>query len=123
MEHNEHWYRVLKPKFSKISNIRSSLQTLESNSYSGSITKYEAVYDIIIIDGRDRVQCCINSLKALKSNGVIIWDNSDRLEYTEGYEFLKKNGFNRLDFEGFGPINSKVWCTTVFYRKENCLKI
>lgn len=123
VEHDEHWHNILKPKFQKIKNIKSSLQSLESKSYAQSVLRYKGHFDIIIIDGRDRIQCCKNSLQALKSNGVIIWDNSDRLKYAKGYEFLKKNGFKRLDFKGFGPINSREWSTTVFYRENNCLKI
>lgn len=123
VEHDEKWFRFLKPRFAKIPNIKSSLKALSNGSYSNSILDDNRTFDIVIIDGRDRVQCCKNSLLALKSNGVIIWDNSERKEYSEGYEFLEKNGFKRLDFRGLGPINSKPWCTSVFYRKENCLEI
>lgn len=65
----------------------------------------------------------MNSIKTLKDDGVIIWDNSDRVNYQEGYDFLLANGFKRLDFWGIGPVNSYSWCTSIFYRKENCLKI
>jgi len=123
VEHDENWFRFLKPRFAKIPNIKSSLKVLEDGSYAHSILEDNRTFDIVIIDGRDRIQCCRNSLLALKSNGVIIWDNSERKEYSEGYEFLEKNGFKRLDFRGLGPINSKAWCTSVFYRKDNCLEI
>ncbi|NAS13035.1 class I SAM-dependent methyltransferase [Poritiphilus flavus] len=123
VEHDEKWYRMLEPKFSKIPNVHSSLESLEANAYSRSILKYEQQFDVIIIDGRDRIQCCKNSLNALKPEGVIIWDNADRMEYAEGYEILQNNGFKRIDFQGMGPINSKPWCTALFYRQDNCLKV
>jgi hypothetical protein len=81
------------------------------------------MFDIIVIDGRDRVNCAKNSLGALKEDGVIIWDNSERSKYAEGYAFLKDNGFKRIEFTGIGPVNSFAWSTTVFYRNKNCLAI
>jgi hypothetical protein len=96
---------------------------LNSGEYQNEILNYNKVFDIIIIDGRERVQCSMNSLNALKENGVIIWDNSDRLKYAKGYNFLLSNGFKRIDFSGLGPINPHAWCTSIFYRVGNCLDI
>ena len=78
---------------------------------------------MIVIDGRERVCCTLNSLRALKEEGVIIWDNSDRPQYSEAYEFLVSKGFNRIDFYGMGPISAHSWCTSVFYKDKNCLNI
>jgi hypothetical protein len=79
--------------------------------------------DIIVIDGRDRVECAKACLPGLKAGGVIVWDNSDRPRYQPGYDLLKQNGFRRLDFSGMGPVNFTPWVTSVFYRSENCLGI
>jgi hypothetical protein len=87
------------------------------------VAGYTNAFDAIVIDGRDRVNCCKNSLGALKAAGVIIWDNSERPDYQEGYDFLINNGFKRIDFGGIGPINPDAWCTSVFYRSNNCLGI
>ncbi|MEM7381551.1 MAG: FkbM family methyltransferase [Bacteroidota bacterium] len=123
VEHDAKWYKILEPKFSKMPNVSSSLENLETKAYSRSILAYEEAFDIVIIDGRDRIECCKNSLQALKSDGVVIWDNSDRTEYAEGYEILRQNGFKRIDFQGLGPINSKPWGTSLFYRQHNCMKV
>jgi hypothetical protein len=76
-----------------------------------------------VIDGRDRVNCTKASLGALKPDGSIVFDNSDRSDYESGYSFLQANEFRRLDFWGMGPINSYGWCTSVFYRTQNCFGI
>ncbi len=104
--------------------IDYKFRELESNKYVEEITNYTNEFDIVVLDGRERVQCCKNSLLALKKGGVIIWDNSDRHEYDEGYKYLLANNFKRIDFQGLGPINSRAWCTSVFYKeRENCLDI
>ena len=91
--------------------------------YSKVIEGYSEQFDILVVDGRDRVRCIQNSLNALKSDGIIIWDNTEREEYLEGFKFLDAAGFRRLDFWGIGPIGISKWCTTVFYRKNNCFNI
>ncbi len=121
-EHDLEWYHRMKSKFGNdVEYLYYAL--VPGGDYSKALLKYNNVFDIIVIDGRDRVNCAKGSLSALKSSGVIIWDNSDREEYIEGYDFLTANGFRRLDFDGMGPINVSGWCTSVFYRSINCLGI
>jgi len=121
-EHDREWYSHMKSKFAN--NVEYlHFDLVPGGDYSKEILKYKDTFDIVVIDGRDRVTCVKNSIPALKSNGVIIWDNSDRDEYTEGYDFLASNLFKRLDFVGMGPINTEGWCTSIFYRSNNCMGI
>ena len=121
-EHDFGWYSSLKERVP--SNVKYRHCDLESGGeYSKAILEYNDRFNIVVIDGRDRVNCAKNSLGALRENGLIIWDNSDREEYQEGYSYLMQNGFRRLDFEGFGPINAYKWRTSIFYRSNNCFGI
>ncbi|MFC1582893.1 FkbM family methyltransferase [Planctomycetota bacterium] len=121
-EHDEPWFLSISEKVPD--NVDYRYCELEyGGDYSKLILSFSSDFDCIIIDGRDRVNCAKNALAALKENGVIIWDNSEREQYQEGYDFLLENGFRRIDFWGLGPINSDQWCTSVFYREENCLGI
>jgi hypothetical protein len=123
VEHDETWYEQMKEPFRKYHNIEYLLKDLGSSGYQKEILNYANAFDLIVLDGRQRVECCLNCLPALKKDGIIIWDNSDRVKYSEGYQFLKENGFRRLDFFGMGPISAHSWCTSVFYREQNCLAI
>lgn len=123
VEHHPGWYYKIKKKVRNLSNVHYILKDLGSGEYQNEILKYSNTFDIIIIDGRQRVKCCINSLEALKEDGVIILDNSDRTRYEEGYNFLVSNGFKRIDFWGIGALNTKSWSTSIFYKKGNCLNI
>lgn len=91
--------------------------------YSGAIAEYTDRFDILMMDGVNRVRCVKNSLGALKDHGVIVWDDSQRERYEEGYDFLESNGFRRVDFWGIGPIRVYKSCTSIFYRDDNCLKL
>ena len=94
-----------------------------STAYGEEIGNYPGQFDVLVIDGRDRVNCARHGLAALRPGGVVIWDNSDRQEYLEGYRLLAAAGFRRLDFWGPGPLATRRWCTSIFYREGNCLGI
>lgn len=96
-------------------------ELVPNGTYSREATNHRA--DVIVVDGRDRVNCAKNCLPGLTERGVIVWDNSERERYREGQVFLKSQGFRRIDFGGYGPIDWWPWCTTVFYRDGNCLGI
>jgi hypothetical protein len=123
VEHDPDWHRRMKQVFQTSSRITYQHHELQSGDYATAIAKSGREFDLVIIDGRDRVSCARNSLSALSPKGVVIWDNSDRDTYKEGYDLLLERGFKRLDFFGTGPISSHGWCTSVFYRPGNCLGI
>ena len=85
------------------------------------MTQAGGPFDIIVIDGRHRVLCARYALEALKPDGIIVWDNTDRDRYREGYAYLESQGFQRRDFDGMGPINNFAWRTSIFYRPGNFL--
>lgn len=122
-EHDHAWYDSIKKKFDLVPQIEYLHREESDRKYSMEILNYVDQFDIIVIDGVDRVACAMNALQALKNDGVIIWDNTDRSIYQEGFDFLESKGFKRIDFWGLGPINSYASCTSVLYRQNNCLKI
>ena len=123
-EHDKEWYALLKFQIDN-PNTTYLLRRYKGGSteYASEILRYREDFDILVIDGRDRVNCARNSLASLRPGGVIIWDNSDRNRYQPGYAFLRDAGFRRLDFWGMGPLSTRCWCTSVFYRDRNCLEI
>ena len=90
--------------------------------YCRTILNEQGEFDIILIDGRDRVRCAHNSLEKLKENGVIIWDNSEREYYQEGYDLLKGHGFKQLELCSllYGVSGVEDY-TSIFYRRDNVL--
>jgi hypothetical protein len=121
-EHDPKWYEMMRPRIP--SGVEYCYRSLvQTDEYSRAVAAYTHAFDIVVIDGRDRVNCIMNSLGALTPRGVVIWDNSERPEYNEGYAYLLRNGFRRLDFHGLGPVNTYGWCTSIFYRPDNCLSL
>jgi predicted O-methyltransferase YrrM len=122
IENDIDFYLRMLNKFKSIDNVLYELGKLNDN-YNQKVLAYENEFDIVIIDGRERVQCVKNSIKALKKDGIIIFDNSDRIEYEEAYYFLTEHKFKKIDFRGIGAIGHTEWQTTIYYRDYNCFEI
>lgn len=122
VEPNKDWYKKISGKLPYNVNLYY-IELASNGDYSKKITEFKNKFDIIFIDGEDRVNCIINSLYALKAEGVIVCDNSDRIEYRKGYNFLFEHGFSKIEFVGMCPIVTYKSETGIFYRPNNCLGI
>jgi hypothetical protein len=121
-EHSREWYEQLSGRVPK--NVELRLAALDENGqYARNVIEDSRTYHIVVIDGRDRVNCARNAVRALKADGVLVWDNSERASYASGLNLMAELGFKRLDFEGMGPVNSYSWRTSIFYKAQNCLDI
>lgn len=120
VEHNPAWSELIQDKAP--ANVSVVLRSV-NNGYATEILKQGMKFDLVIIDGRNRVECAKSAIQMLKNRGVIIWDNAERSEYTEGYKTLIDKGLRQLDFSSMGPINTYAWTTSVFYKQDNCFEI
>ena len=120
-EHDSAWIARLQQRLP--GNVRLRHVPLENGQYGTAVIEARGPFDLVVIDGRDRVNCAQNSVSVLGTHGVIVWDDTYRQEYEPGYESLRQAGFRRLDFHGLAPIMPNTSCTSIFYRDENCLGI
>lgn len=87
------------------------------DSYASECDKFEDEYfDVILIDGRNRVDCFNHSERTLKKGGTMILDNSERGEYSHVLETYKdkitysypQNGPDNYGFTSSGWL-THVW--------------
>lgn len=122
VEHNEAWYqKILSSKPANVELIYSKLE--KGGAYCQMANSQQEPFDVIIVDGRDRVNCCKQALTALTPRGVIVLDDSERTEYREAQDFLLQQGFKVIHFSGISPGLFYPKATSVFYKTENCLNI
>ena len=122
VEHDLAWFNKISA--TKPSNSEMIFCELETGGeYSKMPSSMDLKFDIIIVDGRDRVNCCLQSLAALSDKGVVVLDDSERDNYAPAVSFFKKEGFKELSFSGISPGLFYRKSTSVFYRTENCLNI
>ncbi|NES75543.1 MULTISPECIES: tetratricopeptide repeat protein [Okeania] len=90
--------------------------------YVEEIQNYEnGDFDVIIIDGIERVKCAEICGEKLSKNGWIVFDNSDREENDRGVILLHHQGFKRIDFYGLVPSQRYKSCTSIFFQSDDFL--
>lgn len=98
VEHDKSWYEKVKDQLFGITNVSYHLVPIEEDqnvknflAYPKFITQFpENHFDFILVDGRERVECCKNSISSLKPGGVLVLDNSEREKYQEIFTILNK---------------------------------
>ena len=122
VEHDKEWFdKIYKDKPENSELIFCEL--VRDGDYCRVPVKLEEKFNIIIVDGRDRVNCCKQAVDAIADNGVIVLDDSERDFYKEGIDFMVKRGFKELSLSGISPGLFYRKSTSVFYKAENCLNI
>jgi len=122
VEHNRKWYEALKSKLPE--NVELIFEKLEYDAeYCRKIRTVNEKFDIIIVDGRDRVNCLKNSYEYLKKDGIIVIDDMYRERYQEVILFLTDKGFKHISFSGLSPGQLLHHKTVVFYRSNNIVGI
>ena len=80
-------------------------------------------FDVIVVDGLDRLICAKISTSFLNEGGAVILDNSEGYWGVDGeypiIEFFRANGFSRVDFYGYAPGVILPSCTSLFF-KDSC---
>ncbi|MBO6816388.1 MAG: hypothetical protein JJ891_16145 [Rhizobiaceae bacterium] len=129
-EHELHWYERVAEQLRLLGCHHAELHLLE-RPYSRFIEEIVGgeQFDVICIDGRDRVSCLDQVLKSncLSESGVIVFDNTERIsgagqKYKEVLSMLE-TGFQCIHFEqigrdraGWNPTHR--WITSVAWREE-----
>lgn len=122
VEHDKGWYdKIVNTKPENSEMIFTELQG--DGDYCRMPVKLGQKFDIIIVDGRDRINCCKQAVDALTPAGVVVLDDSERDFYADGVNFLKEKGFKQLPFSGISPGLFYNKATSVFYKEGNCLGI
>ena len=108
VEHSECWFEKMRKHVCE--RITLTKQT-DLSKYPDEIHKH-GQFDIIIIDGAERMRCVRAALTHVKEGGIVILDNSEW--YRNSCAFLREEGFFQMDFCGFTPLNSFTAMTSIF---------
>jgi hypothetical protein len=122
VEHDKNWFDMIyagKPSNSEL--IFCELE--DDGKYCRMAGSFDEKFQIIIVDGRDRSNCCKQSLSALAADGVLILDDSERPQYQDAIRHMKELGYKELPFTGIAPGSFIYKSTSVFYKTDNCLSI
>lgn len=123
IEFDKAWFEKMRDSLNEKENCNIVYRP-DPENYKIAIKEYEVkLFDIIIVDGRDRKECVKYIIPHLSDAGIIILDDSWKTKFDEVFEYFQKNGFRELSFTGLKPGGMIVEQTTVFYRNNNVLGI
>lgn len=91
VEHQRKWFTKTVEMLAKCHNFKLNFQQIcPIKDYVESVHKTGIdKFDLIIIDGRHRVECLKEALKRIKLKGFIIFDDIERWRYSEAASFLE----------------------------------
>lgn len=93
-------------------------------NYSDKIKTLPLLFDLVLIDGIDRLNSIYSAIEKVSPKGVIIVDNCEYEEQMKpGIDLLNKAQFRMLKFPGLAPGIPWTVKTVIFYRSNNCLGI
>ena len=94
----------------------------EGEAYFNAIFESSEAYDVIVIDGKCRADCAAAAIRKLAPGGLIILDDSDRVntsqEYVKAVGKLRSANLLQIDFYGFCPMNVYTKATSIFFRRD-----
>lgn len=94
----------------------------EKAGYENMIFADNEKYDVIVVDGKRRAECAACAVKCLADGGMIILDDSDRInhckEYVEAVKNLREANLLQVDFYGFCPMNNYTKATSIFFSRD-----
>jgi len=122
VECNQNWFQKIRKTIPE--NVELVFKNKDiDGQYCRVISEAQKEFDVVIVDGRDRVNCIKQAIEALSPRGVILLDDSQRKRYQEGISYAKERGFRALSIEGFKATGLELDETTILYRNENCFDI
>jgi predicted O-methyltransferase YrrM len=72
--------------------------------------------DCVFIDGGPRNFLIALAAEQLRSEALLVIDNSDSEYVQSGVSHLKSLGFREIPFVGYGPLNPYQWQTSIFIK-------
>ena len=122
VEHNLEWYKKL------IDLVPENVILINTNpdsvkTYFDCMKNLKETFDFILIDGIFRNECCYEAINLHSDIGVVVLDDSERIEYREGINYILSKGFKKIDFWGISPGYLYTKATSIFYKMNNCLNI
>ena len=122
VEYNRKWHETISFKLPENASLIFKEKDYDGQ-YCRTVLETKQQFDVIVIDGRDRINCAKRACHALSNQGVLLFDDTDREIYRPALEYLVSQGFRRIDFKSMKPASIKASTATLFYKANNCLGI
>lgn len=113
IEHKKTWHSLVLSQAQKAGIKNLSVKLLKGiqdnyRSYVGAGKKL-GKFDLIVVDGRERVRVIFNTHLLLKAGGLLLLDNSDRKYYKKAIDMLNKMGWKKTIYSVPHVCSTTIW--------------
>lgn len=118
-EDNKEW-------FDTVHNLAGDAENLElvyRPSKDEYLNEIIGSFDLIVVDGSHRSDCLNLAAKFIKSDGIILLDNSDDHNLSDSILDLDSKGFYSISFSGLIPSYAYKNVSTVFFQDPAILRL
>jgi hypothetical protein len=116
LEGDKQWYDYLCQK--KCSNVELCFTNDDDDVFDKKIR--DCRFDVIIVDGLDRIKCAERALALITDDGAIIIDNSEFYRWSAPImKMFREAGYYRVDFYGYVSCKFLPQCTSLLF-KDKC---
>jgi hypothetical protein len=116
-EHDEEWFRDLRSVLGETENV-TLLYRRPDDDYADYVASIRAFpddhFDVVVVDGRERVRCFTESWSKVKRGGLLVLDDSDRDRYAPVFALVES--WPRTTYRGLTPSKSFAGVTTIWQR-------
>lgn len=124
IDHDDKWHNGVKNELVKQqkSNVDLRIRPRPYNTVCEDFP--DRTFDLVLVDGRDRILCVRSAMSKVKKGGILMLDNAERIEYAEVYKILAdwklvEFIYNTKDSAGCIRLGSFVYESLVEW-KTNC---
>ena len=111
-EHNRKYFLVVKEQLEE-ARYKNTTLCYDKEYWCGSLQKIQGLFDIVLVDGRERVITVLSVWDYVKPGGCLILDDAHRRRYKEACDFMDAKEWERLEF----PTTTKYGRTFVWHRE------
>ena len=112
VENDAAWHRAIATRTP--GNLDLQLVT-DPERFAAALEATGRTFDVIVVDGVRRAACARAAVPRLKSDGLLILDNSDW--YPKTTRWLREQDLIQVDFTGLGPFNYYTWTTSLYLQR------
>jgi len=119
VEESDEWYGSVRGWLQSSHNTEVHLET-DLERHARLPLTWDRTFDVVVVDGGERVACTETALRVVKQDGLIIVDNSEGYWGPEGtypiLDILDSHGWMRIDFYGYAPGVLSTSVTSLFFK-------
>ncbi|MBY0113448.1 MAG: class I SAM-dependent methyltransferase [Phycisphaerales bacterium] len=115
IEHDAKWQRFVSSSLPTNCRVIVTEESRYAEAFA-SATSADGLFDLLVIDGRERFACTRAAASKLRPGGFVLLDNAEW--YPNCAALLRNAGLIQIDFAGLGPVADFAWTTSIFLHPQ-----